>query len=65
MYIRLRATGSILIFNFNFLEFGISTESLVCFLETKTKNLKKLKSPNDGYLGSCIDDERSKSRKVV
>jgi hypothetical protein len=24
-----------------------------------------LKSPNDGYLGSCIDDERSKSRKVV
>ena len=32
----------------------------------KKKNIQKyVKYPNDGYLGSCIDDERSKSRKVV
>jgi hypothetical protein len=31
----------------------------------KTNEHNNLKSPNDGYLGSCIDDERSKSRKVV
>ena len=35
-------------------------------LEDKMLNIyNNLKSPNDGYLGSCIDDERSKSRKVV
>lgn len=28
-------------------------------------NLISHRSPSGGYLGSCIDDERSKARKVV